>query len=123
MSRPGTVRTSGLTLMAMRVCPTSGCGTLVESGYCTPCGRQRDADRGRRQDRGYDAQHDRIRAAYQRRMDAGETFTCWRCAAKGKPHPVDPTNWDLGHDDTDRTRYRGPECPPGNRATASRRPT
>jgi hypothetical protein len=55
-------------------------------------------------------------------MDAGERFTCWRCAEQGRPHDVDPTNWHLGHDDLDRTKYRGPECPAGNQATAGRRP-
>lgn len=50
-------------------------------------------------------------------MDAGEVFICWRCAERGQPHAVDPTNWHLGHDDLDRSVYRGPECPAGNLAT------
>ena len=48
------------------------------------------------------------------RLDGG--FTCWRCLCW---YPVG-TPWDLGHDDHDRTQYRGPECRPCNRATASR---
>ncbi|MFE6645674.1 hypothetical protein ACFVJS_03865 [Nocardioides sp. NPDC057772] len=48
----------------------------------------------------------------------GERFTCWR---PGCGKPIDPTNWHLGHDDHDRSRYRGPECPPCNQATAGRR--
>ena len=53
-------------------------------------------------------------------MDKGETFTCWRCAAEGRAHDVDPSDWQLGHDDHDRSVYRGPECSAGNQATSGR---
>lgn len=109
--------------VSWRVCTEPGCGTLTKTTRCDDCRRTKDQARGTRQERGYDAQHDRLRADYQRRMDAGETFTCWRCEAEGRPHPVDPHNWDLGHDDRDRSLYRGPECPARNRATAARRPS
>lgn len=74
--------------------------------------------RGTRAERGYDARHDRLRANYQARMDKGERFTCWRpdCG-----RTIDPTHWHLGHDDRDRSKYRGPECPSCNLATSSRR--
>lgn len=49
-------------------------------------------------------------------MNAGETFHCWRC-----DNPIDPKNWDLGHDDWDRSIYRGPECPSCNRSAAGRK--
>ena len=52
-------------------------------------------------------------------MDRGEVVICWRCAENGQPHEVDPGCWDLGHDDHDRSIYRGPECRGGNRAVAS----
>ncbi|MBK6556280.1 MAG: hypothetical protein IPG16_03340 [Comamonadaceae bacterium] len=48
-------------------------------------------------------------------MDRGETFTCWRCG-----DDIDPEHWHLGHDDYDRTVYRGPECIPCNTATRGR---
>lgn len=86
----------------------------VGTGRCAPCSRRLDRQRGTRQQRGYDAAHDRLRADYQRRMNAGEVFACWRCQEAGRPHLVDPTDWHLGHDDDDRTIYRGPECPAGN---------
>ena len=106
--------------MSLRVCAESGCPTLTDTTRCADHTRARDKARGSRQARGYDAAHDALRADYQRRMDQGETFTCWRCAEAGKAHDVNPTRWDLGHDDADRGVYRGPECVAGNRATAGR---
>ena len=92
------------------------------TGRCPGCERAHDQARGTRQQRGYDAAYDRAHRAYQRRMDAGERFTCWRCAELGKPHLVDPRpgRWHLGHDDHDRRVIRGPECPAGNLATSGR---
>ena len=104
----------------MKVCIEPGCPDLTERTRCDDHERDRERARGTRQQRGYDAAHDRLRADYQRRMDAGERFTCWRCAEAGRPHDVDPAAWHLGHDDHDRTRYRGPECPAGNLATSGR---
>jgi hypothetical protein len=52
-------------------------------------------------------------------MDAGERFTCWRPDCETV---IDPADWCLGHDDHDRSRYRGPECPACNYATAGRIP-
>lgn len=100
--------------MAKRVCPEPGCPALVDKGPCTAHRRDRDAARGRRQARGYDAAYDALRRSYQRRMDAGEVFDCWRCRELGKPHPVDPTSWHLGHAIGDRSTIRGPQCPASN---------
>jgi hypothetical protein len=106
--------------MPLRPCLEPGCGVKVTRSRCAKHSRARERARGTRQERGYGAEHDRLKADLQRRMDAGEVFTCWRCAELGRPHPVDPTSWDLGHDDVDRSVYRGPECPGGNRATNGR---
>jgi hypothetical protein len=102
--------------MTKRVCAEPGCPTLVAKGRCTKHRRERDRARGTRQERGYDAAHVRLRADYQRRMDKGEKFHCWRC-----PSLIDPSDWHLGHDDHDRSKHRGPECPPCNQATSGRR--
>lgn len=102
--------------MAKRPCAEPGCPTITAQTRCTKHTRQLDKARGTRQQRGYDAPHDRLRADYQSRMDAGEAFMCWRCT-----RPIDPAAWHLGHDDEDRTKYRGPECEPCNLATSSRR--
>lgn len=93
-------------------CPT---GALTDQPRCPACSRVKDQARGTRQARGYDAAHDRLRAEYQRRMETGEAFHCWRCSK-----PIDPNHWHLGHDDHDRSRYRGPECVPCNTATSGR---
>jgi hypothetical protein len=71
--------------------------------------------------RGYGAKHQAERKRWTPRVKAG-LVNCWRC---GRPIlPGQP--WDLGHDDHDRSVYRGPEhrgreCPKGgNRATKGR---
>ena len=98
----------------MRVC--LDCPTLTPTGNrCPTCERQRDRARGTSTQRGYGAAHQKQRAALAAAQAAGETLTCWRC---GKPI-TGP--FDLGHDDHDRTQYRGPEHPACNRATAGRR--
>lgn len=110
--------------MAKRVCSTPGCPTLVTSGRCAPCSSEYERARGTRQERGYDAAYDRAHRAYQRRMDAGEVFLCWRCPELGRAaHLVDPRpgRWHLGHDNRDRTIIRGPQCPDSNLNTASQK--
>ena len=73
--------------------------------------------------RGYGYQHQAKRDRWKPKVAAGQV-RCWRC----KLHIQSGQKWDLGHDDYDRTKYRGPEhalakdCPAGgNRATAGRR--
>ncbi len=67
-------------------------------------------------ERGYGAEHRKLRAAWQPRVAAGGVL-CARC---GRPI-VPGTAWDLGHDDIDRSMYRGPEHRRCNRAVAGRR--
>jgi hypothetical protein len=65
--------------------------------------------------RGYGWSHQKARAQMATLVNAGEAY-CWRCGGW-----IDPTQpWDLGHDDHDRTIYRGPEHPACNRATNGR---
>ena len=100
--------------MSKRVC--LDCPAFTNKTRCPACERKRDQARGSSTARGYGHDHQRLRAHYQRRMDQGEPFHCWRCG-----DPIDPTFWDLGHVDSDRTKYRGPECITCNRGTATRR--
>lgn len=67
--------------------------------------------------RGYGGAHAKKRAEAKKLVDAG-LANCWRCGTwlpPGQP-------FDLGHDDHDRSIYRGPECVPCNRATSGRKP-
>ena len=76
--------------------------------------------------RGYGRNHQKLRKQLEPLIAAGKG-ECWRCLANGLPpeqariQPHEP--WDLGHDDDDRTKYRGPEHQACNRATAGRRDT
>lgn len=100
--------------MTRSVCLEPGCPKLTERTRCATHERDRDRARGTRQARGYDTHYDAQRRDWQTRLDAGETITCWRCLELGKPHPVDPTHWHLGHDQADRSIIRGPQCPESN---------
>lgn len=67
--------------------------------------------------RGYGAAHQAERRRLEPIVALGLT-DCWRCGERieiGAP-------WDLGHDDQDRSKYRGPEHRRCNRATKGRQP-
>ena len=66
-------------------------------------------------ERGYGAEHKKLRAAWKPRVEAGGV-RCARCRRLIVPG----TPWDLGHDDHDRSRYVGPEHRGCNRAVAGR---
>lgn len=85
--------------------------------YCPEHEREYDARRGSRQARGYDANHDRARAAMQRRIDAGEVVYC----ARGCGRRITGRLWHLDHDDEDRTRYKGASCVPCNTGAGGKR--
>lgn len=66
-------------------------------------------------ERGYGNAHKRLRAKYEPLVRSGEAI-CWRCGRL-----IDPNGtWDLGHDDNDRTKYRGPEHVSCNRGAPHR---
>lgn len=94
-------------------CPAIGAWTR---GRCPEHERARDKQRGpRAHGSGSDWQHTKLRRDWQRRMNQGEHVTCWRCG-----DDIDPEHWHLGHDDADRSIYRGPECPSCNLSAAGR---
>jgi len=90
-----------------KACPTVGCPAIISTRTrrCDDCARDYEQRRGSRQDRGYDAEHDRRKAEWQRRIDRGEQVFCARACGT----PITGTQWDLGHSD-DRTHHTGPEC-------------
>jgi hypothetical protein len=66
-------------------------------------------------ERGYGRAHQQRRAQLAPIVRSGRA-TCWRCGKQiGANEP-----WDLGHDDHDRSIYRGPECRRCNRGTMKR---
>lgn len=87
---------------ALRPCQTSGCGELVPAGTrrCKDCAAKAERIRGTRQQRGYDARHDRTRARVAR------TVIGTPCARCGQPIQAGDA-WHLDHND-DRTGYIGP---------------
>jgi hypothetical protein len=59
--------------------------------------------------------HRRLRARINRQVQAGNAV-CWRCGL-----PIEPGSpWHLGHDDIDRSIYRGAEHAGCNLAAAGR---
>lgn len=56
-------------------------------------------------ERGYGTKHQELRRRWQRIIDRTGA-ACWRCGAEIRRGD----EWHLGHDDHDRTVYRGPEC-------------
>jgi hypothetical protein len=102
--------------MTLRVCAEPNCPELTNSTRCRTHTRTKDRARGTRQARGYGAAYDNERRHYQRRMDKGERFNCWRCH-----EPITPgARWTLGHCDDHRELIHGPEHPTCNYATAGR---
>lgn len=66
--------------------------------------------------RGYGSAHQRQRKAIAAKLKAGAVLTCWRCGGA----LVQGMAWDLGHDDQDRSLYRGPEHRKCNRSAGAR---
>lgn len=60
----------------------------------------------------YGRAHRQLRAQWAPVVATGGV-TCWRCTRLIGARE----RWDLGHDDADPTRYRGPEHATCNRAT------
>lgn len=94
--------------MARSICPKPGCPNL------TPCTTHA---RPNANARGYNNTHQKLRAAWQRRIDDGEHVTCWRPDCDTT---ITGRAWHLGHDDYDRAITRGPECIPCNLGHAGR---
>jgi hypothetical protein len=75
----------------LRVCAQPGCPTLTASRRCPDHQRKTEQARGSRQQRGYDAEHDRIRTALLARFQPGTL--CPKC---GQPM-LNGQKLDAGH--------------------------
>jgi hypothetical protein len=63
----------------------------------------------------YGTHHKKVRQRYALQVRAGKSV-CWRCG-----EPISPDEpWDLGHDDENPSKHRGPEHRRCNRATLPR---
>lgn len=64
--------------------------------------------------RGYGGEHAKLRKRITELVESGGAV-CWRCGQLIVPRKIRRkdgrlvSNWHLGHDDNDRTVYRGPE--------------
>ena len=87
---------------ALRPCQTPDCPELVPAGTrrCRECTAKAERIRGTRQQRGYDATHDRARRR------AARTVVGTPCARCGVPIKAGEA-WHYDHND-DRTGYLGP---------------
>lgn len=95
--------------------PCLDCGTLTTKTRCPAHESQRNRQRGSSTARGYDREHERLREAWRPEVEAG-LVDCWRCGQ----HINGRDQWHLGHDDNDRSVYRGPEHVDCNCATKGR---
>lgn len=68
----------------------------------------------------YGAAHQKLRADWKHRIDAGEVIRCHHLPAclEQDTRIYPGSKWDLGHRDDDPTQYTGPEHPRCNRGTA-----
>lgn len=111
--------------MAKRPCAEPGCPALLDkAGRCGPHQRERDRQRGSRQVRGYDAEHDAARRGWAPKVATG-TVVCRR-APSGQCLRDDPLiapdePWQLGHPDAQCPAPRAPEHRLCNVSTAPRR--
>jgi len=89
---------------------------LDRAGRCPKHRAEYEAKRGTTTQRGYGSDHQATRAQWAPQVRTG-LVECWRCHELILP----TEEWDLGHDDADRSITRGPEharrC---NRAAAGR---
>jgi len=104
-------------------CKPAGCGKLFDRDAtrtqrcprCQPAATAARNARGNTTQRGYGSDHQALRRQLLGQFVPGQL--CWRC---GKPiASIDDAQ--LGHDDQDRSRYRGLEHVRCNEATAGRR--
>lgn len=104
----------------MHVCARPGCPELTTARYCPADAAAYERQRGTRQQRGYTAEHDRLRERWRPRVERASVnchakvcvMVSGRLILPGQP-------WDLGHTD-DRTAWTGPEHAPCNRSAGGK---
>lgn len=99
----------------MKVCAEPGCPTPTTSSRCPEHARKREHARGSRQARGYDSEHDRMRALWAPRVATGSVQCHATVCLEPSRRIIPGTPWDLGHT-PDRRSWTGPEHARCNRA-------
>lgn len=103
----------------LKVCAQPGCPELTEHRHCGTHTTERERARGTRQQRGYDAEHDRLRRRWKPKVDACSVHchavVCIEVARLILPGQA----WDLGHT-ADRTAWTGPEHATCNRSAGGK---
>jgi hypothetical protein len=100
--------------MSLRVCSEPGCPELTESRHCDDHAAAHERRRGTRQQRGYTAAHDRLRARWKPKVERG-LVDCARCGRRILPGDT----WALDHTE-DRTDYLGPSHAACNNSAGGR---
>ena len=100
---------------ARRICPKPGCPKPASGRYCLEHNREHERARGTREQRGYGAEHKRLRRQLEGKVKSGTA----RCGICGTPIRPDEA-WHLDHS-ADRTTYRGPAHVACNTADGGRR--
>jgi hypothetical protein len=103
----------------MRVCGEPGCPEIQAAPRCPDHTRAVERARGTRQQRGYDAVHDRLRRQWKPKVEAGQV-DCHSPTCTAPMRRILPgEQWDLGHT-PDRKAWRGPEHRSCNRSGGGR---
>jgi hypothetical protein len=103
----------------MRVCAQPGCPEVQAAPRCPDHARQAEQARGTRQQRGYTAEHDRLRARWKPKVDRCTVHCHARVCVEPARLILPGQAWDLGHTE-DRTAWTGPEHATCNRSAGGR---
>lgn len=103
----------------MRVCSRPGCPELTEGRRCPTHEAEAERRRGTRQQRGYTAEHDRLRANWKPKVERCEVDCHARVCLMLIRRILPGQEWDLGHTD-ERTAWTGPEHATCNRSAGGR---
>lgn len=104
---------------ALKVCSQPGCPELTDKRHCDQHAAQYERARGTRQQRGYGPEHDRLRAKWKPKVEAGLVDCANPVCLAGIRRILPGQPWQLGHT-PDRTAYRGPEHKLCNEAEGGR---
>lgn len=108
----GPVRRLVVRMPETRTCQACGCAYLAKRSnqkFCATCRARRGRVTRSTVERGYGADHRRLRREWQQRLNDGEHVECHARVCFMRTRTISPDDpWDLGHLQ-DRTGWTGPE--------------